>query len=194
MGIEDAQIDQIITLHTDVVNEIKEERDKLKADAEKLPKVQKELNEARKDLEKQNEENPYKVKYDALKEDFDKYKNEVTAKETTAKKSKAYKQLLKDAGVSEKRIESVMKVSKGEIEKVEFDDDGKLKDSDKLVDGIKNEWSDFIEVKQDNGANTPTPPKQGKQTMTRDEIMAIKDRGERRKAIAENMEVFKEGE
>ena len=101
---------------------------------------------------------------------------------------------MKDAGISEKRIESVMKVSKGEIEKVEFDDDGKIKDSDKFVDGIKKEWSDFIEVKQDSGANTPTPPKQGKQTMTRDEIMAIKDRGERRKAIAENMEVFKEGE
>ena len=45
MGIEDEKIDQIIEMHTDVTNALKEERDTYKADAEKLPAVQKELNE-----------------------------------------------------------------------------------------------------------------------------------------------------
>lgn len=185
MGIEEAQIDQIIEMHTGVVNEIKEERDKLKSDAERLPNVQKELDELKKEVAKQGDENPFKVKYEALKEDFDNYKADIEKKETTAKKESAYKKVLKDAGVSEKRINSVLKVSKSEIEALEFDDDGNVKDVDKIVKGIKEEWADFIEVKQEKGAPTPTPPSGGKQTTTRDEIMKIEDTQERQKALAE---------
>lgn len=196
MGIEEAQIDQIIEMHTGVVNEIKEERDKLKSDAERLPNVQKELDELKKEVAKQGDENPFKVKYEALKEDFDNYKKDIEKKETTAKKETAYKKLLKDAGVSEKRISSVLKVSKSGIDALEFGEDGTVKDADKIVEGIKEEWADFIETTSAKGAQTATPPAGGKATMSRDEIMQIKNRDERRKAIAENMEAFenKEGE
>ena len=42
MGIEEEKIEQIIEAHTETVNALKEERDKFKGDAEKLPTVQKE--------------------------------------------------------------------------------------------------------------------------------------------------------
>ena len=37
LGIEDAKVDEIIQAHTDTVNGLKDEIEKYKADAEKLP-------------------------------------------------------------------------------------------------------------------------------------------------------------
>ena len=72
MGIEDEKIDQIIEAHTETVDALKEQRDGYKADADKLPDVQKKLGETEKQLEA-NGKDSYKVKYDALKEDFEKH-------------------------------------------------------------------------------------------------------------------------
>ena len=49
MGLNDEQISAIIDAHTETTNGLKEERDKYRADAEKLPSVQKELDEMKKD-------------------------------------------------------------------------------------------------------------------------------------------------
>lgn len=191
MGIEDNQIDQIIEMHTETVNGLKDEIDKYKEDAGKYKDAQKKVGELEKQIAKDGEENPWKVKYDALKEDFDDFKNKQTAKETKAKKTDAYKALLKEAGVAEKRIAAVLKVSGSTIDGIEFDDDGKVKDAESLTKGIKDEWGDFIATQGSTGAKTDNPPQsKGGATRTREEIMAISDRKERRQAIAENMELF----
>ena len=52
----------------------------------------------------------WKTKYDALKDDFEAFKTEQTNKETRAAKEKAYRELLRQAGVGEKRLDAVMKV------------------------------------------------------------------------------------
>lgn len=144
--------------------------------------------------EKQNAEDKatsaekWKTKYDMLKEEFDIFKNDVSAKETKANRQNAYKELLKKAGVSEKRINSVLRVA--DIDNLEMEN-GKFKDAEKLVDGIKEEWADFIESTHTEGADVSNPPKKtGGQTMTKDEIMQIKDAGERQAAIAENHQLF----
>lgn len=144
--------------------------------------------------EKQNAEDKatsaekWKTKYDALKEDFDTFKNDVSAKEAKANRQNAYKELLKKAGVSEKRINSVLRVA--DIDNLEMEN-GKFKDAEKLVDGIKEEWADFIESTHTEGADVPTPPtNNGGKTMTKDEIMNIKDAGERQQAIADNHQLF----
>lgn len=155
MSIEDEKIDQIIEAHTETVNALKEDRDKYKEDAEKLPGVQKQLDDAL-EAAKNSDDDTWQVKYDALKEEFDTYKSDILAKETKAKKESAYKQLLIDAGISDKRIDSVMRVSK--IDDIELDDQGKIKDSKKLSDNIKSEWADFIVTQQKQGAGTPNPP------------------------------------
>lgn len=159
MGIEAEKIDEIIDAHTETVNALKKERDDAKseaiankADAEKLPTVQKELD----DLKAANADNPYKEKYEKEHRDFEEYKADVTAKETKAKKVSAYRKLLKDAKVDEKRIDSILKVSA--VEDVELDDEGNIKDADKLTETVKTEWADFIVKEGTQGAGTPTPP------------------------------------
>lgn len=187
LGIEDEKIDQIIERHSEVLTEIKDERDKYKADAEKLPDVQKQLNDY-KEAEKKNEKDPYKVKYEAVKEEFEDYKKQINDEKAKAKKEDAYRKLLLDAGVSEKRIEKVLKVS--DVDSVEFDDDGKVKNSKELTDSIKEEWSDFITTTRQKGADVPNPPAGEKTKKTKEEIMAIKDTAERQAAMLENKELF----
>ena len=133
----------------------------------------------------------WKTKYDALKDDFDAYKKDITAKESEAARSNAYKALLKEAGVSEKRLETVLKAEKPNISGFEMGDDGKFKDSDKILENIKSEWADFIATKETHGAETATPPaNNGGGKMTKADIMKIKDTSERQKAIADNHELF----
>lgn len=131
----------------------------------------------------------WKTKYDALKDDFDAYKKDITAKETKATRSNAYKELLKQAGISEKRLDAVLKVS--DVDSLEMGEDGKFKDSEKILEGIKTEWADFITTTETKGANTSTPPtNNGGGKMTKADIMKIKDTSERQKAIADNHELF----
>lgn len=160
MGIEDDKVDQIIEAHTSTVNALKEDRDNFKADAEKLPAVQKELDTLK---AAEGKEDAWKVKYDAkveeietLQKEYQQYKDGVTAKETAAKKQSAFRALLQKAGVSEKRLDAVMKVS--DVDKVELTDEGAIKDADSLENKIKEEWADFIVQESVKGANTATPP------------------------------------
>ena len=156
MGIEEDKIEQIISAHTEVTNALKEERDSLKEQAEQYATVKKELNELKKQTANADEKNPWKVKYDALKEEFDGYKSDIEKKQTEANKSKALRALLKDIGISEKRIEAVAKVT--DISSITLGEDGKIADADKLKKSLAEEWSDFIVSENEQGAKVATPP------------------------------------
>lgn len=186
LGIEAEKIDEIINAHTETVDGLKATIAEYKADAEKLPGVQKELN----DLKEANGKDPYKVKYEAIKEDFENYKKDVAAKETKATKSNAYRALLKEAGISEKRIDAVLKVS--DVDSIELDEKGAIKDSASLKKSIVDEWADFIEKSDVKGANVANPPtgNGGGTKKTKEEIYAIKDPAERQQAILDNRELF----
>lgn len=191
MGIEDDKIDQIIEAHTETVDGLKADLSKYRADAEALPDIQKQLEKAQADLEA-GKKDSWKIKYDAIKEEFDGYKNEQIKKETRAAKEKAYRDLLKQAGVSEKRLESVLRVS--DVDGVELDDKGGVKDADKLAESIKNEWADFIVTTETRGANTANPPANNPiGSMTKADIYKKDDHGryvlsaaERQQALIEN--------
>ena len=190
MGIEDEKVDQIIEAHSETVDALKEERDGYKADAEKLPEVQRQLEAAKKKAPKEGEETVSKADYDKLKAEFDEYKNDIQAKESHAAKEKAFREILKEAGVSEKRIDAIVRVS--DIDSVELADDGKAKEAAKLTEKVKEDWSDFIETVKTSGVKTPTPPANngigtGK---TKEEIMAIKDGAIRRAEMAKNPHLF----
>lgn len=184
LGIETEKVDEIISAHVETVDQIKAERDKYKADAEKLPTIQQELQDLKKNVEENGKE-AYKVKYDALKEEFNTFKTDIANKEIKAKKENAYRNLLKNAGVSEKRLDAVVKVS--DIDSIELDDQGNIKDADKLTASIKEEWSDFIQTTHTEGANTATPPTSNNSPAkrTKKDIMEIKDTTERQNAWAE---------
>ena len=158
MGIEEEKIEQIIDEHAETVNALKQQRDQYKVDAEKLPGVQKELDDLKEAAEKDGE-NPYKAKYEELQQQFDDYKADVTAKETKAKKTAAYRKLLKDAKVSEKRLDSILKLSP--VDEIELDDKGEIKDAETVKKKIEEEWSDFIVTEETHGAGVQNPPAGG---------------------------------
>lgn len=192
LGIEADKVDEIITAHAETVDALKEERDKYKADAEKLPTVAQELADLKEATEKAGASgNAYQVKYEAIKEEFEKYKADVEAKALRTSKENAYRDLLKEAGISEKRMESVIKVSGDAIDKLDLDADGKAKDAKDLVKNIAEEWADFVVKETTKGADTGRPPKSdGGAKMTKEEIFAIKDTTARQQAMLENKDLF----
>ena len=151
MGIEEEKIDQIIEAHTDTVDGLKSDLSKYKTDAEKLPDVQKELDEL-----KAKGDDGWKEKHDALKAEFDQYKNDVQAKETKAAKEAAYRAILKDANLSEKGIEKAIKYA--EWDKIELDADGKLKGANDHIKAVREEWAEYVTTTTTTGAKTSNPP------------------------------------
>lgn len=188
LGIEADKVDEIVKAHAETVDALKEEIDKYKTDAEKLESVVKERDSLKEAVKKDKTEE-FQKKYEEIKSEFDNFKTDVKNKEIKASKTNAYRSLLKEAGISEKRLDSVLRVT--DLSKVEFDEENKIVDADKVTEAIKDEWSDFIVSKGKQGANVPNPPaNNGGGVKTKEEIMAIKDTAERQKAIAENHELF----
>lgn len=191
LGIEADKVDEIINAHIEVVDGLKEERDNFKKDAEKLADVEKELTKAKEKLAKNGEgETVAKEDYDKLKQEYDDYKADITAKNTRTEKENAFRELLKSVGVSEKRFNAIIKVS--DIDGLELDKDGKIKDAEKHTENVKSEWADFIETTTTKGANTANPPaNNGKGTgKTKEEILAIKDGAVRRQEMLNNPHLF----
>ena len=183
MGLTEEQVDSIIELHLEVKNDLEEQLKNYKADALKLPIVQKELDELKK-----GDGKDWKAKYDAEKAAHDKTRNDYAAKENAAKVRDAYRELLKEAGVADKYLNTALKAT--DMTQMKIGEDGKLEGADELTKSAKTEWADFIPTTTTNGATVHTPPKNDGGKMTREQIMAIKDRTERRAALANNMEIF----
>ena len=184
MGIEEEKIDQIIEAHTETVDGFKDKLNDYKDKAEKYDSVKKELDDLK------DGDNDWQKKYEKEHSDFEAYKTDVTAKETKRTKEHAYRELLRGAGVSEKRLDAILKVTN--LDSVELDKDGKIKDADKHTETVKTEWADFVETTSTQGADTANPPANtGKgTTKTKEEIMAIKDGATRRAEMAKNPELF----
>lgn len=155
VGLTDEQISAVIEEHIAVTTLLKAQRDqfegdanKYKADAEKLAQVQKELDElkARKD---------YKADYDKAVQDLADYKNQVAAEAEAAKVRVAYKQLLTDEKISDKRHDAILKVT--DFSGMKLGEDGKLLDADKLKEAIGKDWAEFRVSTRDRGEDVPHP-------------------------------------
>ena len=170
--------DALVTEHLNARNAYAEEQ--VKAELEKQPATKAEN-------VKDSEE------YKALKADFDKYKAEVTEKETKAAKEAAYRAILKDANLSEKGIEKAVKYA--EWDKIELGSDGNLKGANDQIKAVRDEWAEYVTTTTTTGAKTSTPPANtGGAKLTKAEIYAKDEYGryklsasERQKAIAETL-------
>lgn len=183
LSMTDEQCDAIFEAHVETVNGLKGKMKSIEEDK------QKEVDALKQELEaKTSNGEDWEKKYNSLAEEFDTYKADQTKKAEQIGKESAYKELLKEAGISEKRISSIMKVTS--LDDITLNKDGTIRDSEKLTNSIKEEWADFIVSTAQIGANVPTPPSGGKNGMTKAEILAIKDTKARQQAIADNMELF----
>lgn len=202
LGITEEVAEEIIEAHVETVNGLKEEieaqkvtADKYKAEADKVPDLKAKIKTLEGEVatlkESAADVDAKQKAFDDLKKEYDDYKTEVTTAKEKAAKTEAFKSLLKDANISEKRFDAIIKLSGDTISALEFDDDGELKDKKALAKSIADDWSDYVVTVGEQGAKPATPPANtGGQTMTKESIMAIKNRGERQKAIAENPELF----
>ena len=195
LGIEQDKIDEIISAHSDTVNGLKgkieglEDQIKtLQSEAKEHEDTKKELADLKKQVEADAKEREGKD-YDKLLKEFEDYKTEQANKEARSKKEAAYKEILKDAKIPERHFAKIIKYS--DVDGLELDEKGKATNAKALLKEIKEEWGDHVEKEVDQGANQNTPPDgNGGSGMTREEIMKIKDRNERQKAISENHELF----
>lgn len=185
MGLTDEQVDTIIEAHTDTVDGLKDQITQYKADAEKLPGVQKELD----DLKKEGADGGYKAKYEKAHKDFQAYKDGITAKESAAAKEKAARAYFQAKGIPAESMALVIRGAKTEIDGLTLDGET-IKDTAALDGLLAGDYKGLVGKTTKTGTETQKPPETSGGKMTRDQIMAITDRAERRAAIAKNMELF----
>lgn len=185
MGLTDEQVDTIIEAHTDTVDGLKADVTRYKADAEKLPGVQKQLDDL-----KVAGDGGYKEKYEKEHSAFEAFKTDITAKESKAAKEKAVRAYFESKNITGANLDLAMRGCGEEMAALELDGE-KIKDTkslDALVDGT---YKGLVSTTQTKGASPATPPANtGGGAMTKDQIMEIKDRAERRAAIAANINLF----
>ena len=152
---------RLVALHLGVVDPLKDDLTKYKADAEKLPGVQKELDDL-----KAAGDGGYKEKYEKEHSAFE--------------------------NITGANLDLAMRGCGEEMAALELDGE-KIKDTkslDALVDGTYKGLVSKQTVRFDTGARFNG----GGKPMTKDEIMQITDRAERRAAIAANMDLFRKEE
>lgn len=185
MGLTDEQVDTIIEAHTDTVDGLKADIGRYKADAEKLPGVQKQLD----DLKAAGDDG-YKEKYEKEHSAFETYKADVTAKEAKAAKEKAVRAYFVGKNITGANLELAMRGCGEEMAAIELDGD-KIKDTKSLDALVAGTYKGLVSTSRTKGTDTSNPPgNTGAGTMTKEKIMEIKDRAERRAQIAAHMDLF----
>lgn len=178
---------RLVALHLGVVDPLKDDLTKYKADAEKLPSVQKQLDDL-----KAAGDGGYKEKYEKEHSAFEAFKTDITAKESKAAKEKAVRAYFESKNITGANLDLAMRGCGEEMAALELDGE-KIKDTkslDALVDGTYKGLVSKQTVRVDTGARFNG----GGKPMTKDEIMQITDRAERRAAIAANMDLFRKEE
>ncbi len=187
MGLTDEQVDTIIEAHTDTVDGLKADVTRYKADAEKLLGVQKQLDDL-----KAAGDGGYKEKYEKEHSAFEAFKTDITEKESKAAKERAVRAYFESKNITGANLDLAMRGCGEEMSALELDGE-KIKDTkslDALVDGTYKSLVSKPAVRLDMGARL----NEGGKPMTKDEIMKITDRTERRAAIAANMDLFRKEE
>lgn len=188
MGLTDEQVDSIVEMHTETVDGLKEQLKTAKEKADKFDDVEKELNAL-----KAKGDDGFKEKYEKEHKAFEDFKADVTAKETKAAKEKAAKAFFEGKNITGKNLEIAMRAAAAEIDACELDGD-KIKDATALNELVNTTLGGLAVTTTTQGAQTATPPNNtGGKAMTREDILKIKDAGERQKAIAENIQLFQKG-
>ena len=156
MGIEEEQRDQIMEAHQDTLREIREERDRLRDQAAKVPDLQRQLQEAQ-EAAKASDGDEWRKKFEAEHRALEDYRRKVEAEELDRSKAKAYRSLLVDkANVDPKRVDRIMRLI--DLSKVDLDDDGAVKDADEVARAAAEEWADFVVTKRTEGSDPENPP------------------------------------
>ena len=137
-----------------------------------------------------------KSKYDELEtklnkqKDYDdlvKFKEEALKKELNVKKNDAIISLLRDNKANEKAIKLLAK--EFDLEHIELDDNGKVKNANDLIKGVKENYADFFTQEKDGGVNPKNPNNNEPQSITKEAFKKM-SLEERSKLASENRELY----
>nr|DAI14917.1 MAG TPA: minor structural protein [Caudoviricetes sp.] len=147
LGIEQDAIEAIVKAHGDTVDALKAERD---AALDRASIAEEKAGEAGKqEIDKLTKELAEKSA------EFADFKKSVDAEKADAEKAKLYRQLLAEQGVDARRIDSIMRVT--DLSEVSVKD-GQIEDAEKLAEGIRDTWADFIGTVKTKTSRVDTPP------------------------------------
>ena len=177
----------LVALHLSVVDPLKDDVQKYKAAADKLEEVQNELNTL-----KAKGSTDWETKYNDEHAAFEKYKTDQGAKEARSAKKTAVQAYFESKGITGANLTIAMRGMKdADVDALDLDEKGQIKKTDDLDALVAGDYAALVVTTKEKSNPAKTPPaKIGAGGKTRDEIMSIKDVGERQKAIAENMSVF----
>lgn len=181
---------QIIALHLAVVDPLKDDVARYKADADKLTDVQKEL-----DGLKANNGDDYKTKYETEHSAFEDFKKSVQAEKDNAVKTDLVRAYFEGKGITGKNLDIAMRGAVKEIESAKLAD-GKLSDTAELDALLKGDFAGLVVTTTPHGASTQNPPSNGGGgKLSRADIYKKDEHGryvlstaERQKALAESLQ------
>lgn len=173
--------------------------------AETIKDLQRKLNGAatqesdKPDDKAKNGGDDWKTKYENEHKAFEDFKKDQTAKETKAAKESAVRAYFEGKNITGGNLNIAMRGAKDEINGLELDADGKIKDTSALDSLVSGEYAALVVTTQTRGANTATPPAgNGGSKLTRADIYKKDEHGryvmstaERQKALAENPDLMK---
>ena len=196
MGLTDEQIDSVIEMHTDTVSGLKDKLEAAENNSKDVEKLTAEVEKYKNELEKANkaitESEKYKEQYENTKSEYEKYKGEIAAKETKTAKEKAVREYFKSKGINDDNMSIAMRGSRSEIDAMELDEKGRIKDTKVFDELIKGDYAKLISHTEVKGVQTQVLPPNAtnKKVMTWEDIDKIKDVKERQQAMYENREAL----
>lgn len=159
LGVSEEAIEEIITAHTDVTDDLKTQL-KTAQDAQKqLDDVTAERDDLQKKLNDPEQANRVA--------ELEKQIAEYQKRETTAQKRTALTALLEKIGIDKRGFARVLAAT--DLDGVEMDGES-IKDADKLAESLKTEWSDLLTEPGATGKPPQTPPQNKPATYTPDDI------------------------
>ena len=165
MDLTEEQVNAIIEKHTDSIDGLKAELATARAAADSVEALTRERDEYKDKLSKAG---------DAAKvqADFDAFRQQVEKEKTHTRKMQAYDALLKDVGVARDSFRQTL-CKTADMEKIELDDKGAVKDAEALKERIRADYADFIGTVHNDPTPTITPPSGGGKTFTAEQIRGM---------------------
>ena len=149
VGLNKEQVSAIMEEHVAVTDGLKKDRDLYKAEAEKVPGLEEKLKGF-------TENEDYKTKYEEEHSAFESFKAKAAQDAESAKVTAAYRKLLTEEKISEKRLDAILRIT--DLSAMKLTKEGKLEGEAKLRESIKADWADFITKKEERGADVDNPP------------------------------------
>lgn len=155
MGLTKEQVSAIVKGNSDSLSGLTTENKNLRDENARLKEIEKEFNNlkaansGKEDLQKS---------YDALKAEYEQYKSDITAKETRAAKETALKAYFEKNNIVGKNQAIAMRGIKSELDGIELDEKGNIKDTASLDELVKGDYAGLISTTKTEGAHTSTPP------------------------------------